>query len=51
MSDLKAVLDAALDCVVMMDHGSIVEAGTPEQLFAQPAEQRTMDFLGKILNA
>jgi len=38
------------DRVVMMDQGLIVEAGTPEQLFAQPVEQRTIDFLSKILD-
>jgi polar amino acid transport system ATP-binding protein len=35
--------------VVMMDHGQIVETGTPAELFDDPREQRTRDFMSKIL--
>jgi polar amino acid transport system ATP-binding protein len=37
------------DRVVMMDDGVILEEGTPEQLFANPAHERTKAFLSKIL--
>jgi polar amino acid transport system ATP-binding protein len=35
--------------VVMMDDGYMVETGTPEQLFDAPREERTQDFVSKIL--
>lgn len=35
--------------VAMMDEGRIVEVGSPERIFASPAEERTRDFVGKIL--
>lgn len=35
--------------VAMMDAGSVVEVGPPEQIFDAPKEQRTRDFVGKIL--
>jgi polar amino acid transport system ATP-binding protein len=35
--------------VVMMDQGLIVEAGSPAEFFSRPREQRTRDFLGKVL--
>lgn len=37
------------DRVIFMDGGKIVEEGPPEQIFTTPREQRTKDFLGKIL--
>jgi polar amino acid transport system ATP-binding protein len=37
------------DRVIFMDGGKIVEEGPPEQIFTRPREQRTKDFLGKIL--
>lgn len=39
----------AADRVVFMDHGQIVEMGSPEQLFTQPKEKRTQQFLAKFL--
>jgi polar amino acid transport system ATP-binding protein len=39
----------AADRVVYMDDGVILEEGTPETLFANPQNQRTKDFLSKIL--
>jgi ABC-type polar amino acid transport system ATPase subunit len=39
----------AADRVVMMDEGRIIEVGTPEHFFTAPAEERTKQFLGKIL--
>jgi polar amino acid transport system ATP-binding protein len=35
--------------VLMMDKGQIVESGTPDVIFNAPKEQRTRDFVGKIL--
>ncbi|MDD3411204.1 MAG: amino acid ABC transporter ATP-binding protein [Eubacteriales bacterium] len=35
--------------VVFMDGGVIVEEGTPEQIFSHPQNQRTQDFLNKVL--
>ncbi len=37
------------DQVWFMDGGRILEKGTPEQLFEHPQEERTQDFLSKIL--
>jgi polar amino acid transport system ATP-binding protein len=37
------------DRIVFMDEGSIVEAGPPNELLANPREARTRDFLGKVL--
>jgi ABC-type polar amino acid transport system ATPase subunit len=37
------------DRVIFMDQGAMVEQGTPEQLFTQPQQQRTKEFLGHIL--
>lgn len=37
------------DEVWFMDGGKILEKGTPEQLFEYPQEERTQDFLSKIL--
>lgn len=38
------------DHVMMMDHGVIVEAGRPEQIFNAPAEARTSEFLRRVLH-
>lgn len=35
--------------VVMMDDGSVVETGSPAQIFDAPQEERTRDFVSKIL--
>ena len=37
------------DCVIFMADGVVVEDGTPEQIFEQTQEQRTKDFLSKVL--
>ena len=37
------------DRVLFMDGGQIVEEGTPEQIFTNPQNPRTKDFLSKIL--
>jgi polar amino acid transport system ATP-binding protein len=41
---------AAADRVVFMDEGQIIEATTPEILFAAPEHERTQRFLGQILH-
>jgi len=33
-----------------MDDGMIVEEGTPEQVFNSPKNERTQNFLRKVLN-
>jgi len=35
--------------VIFMDGGYIVEQGKPEEVFGSPKEQRTIDFLNKVL--
>ncbi len=35
--------------VIFMDHGEIVEEGTPEEIFSQPKQPRTQAFLNSIL--
>jgi glutamine transport system ATP-binding protein len=37
------------DHVIFMDGGYIVEEGSPEAIFGNPKEQRTIDFLNKVL--
>ena len=37
------------DRVMMFDHGSIVEEGTPQKIFSEPEHQRTRDFLRAVL--
>lgn len=37
------------DRVIFMDEGQIVESGTPEVIFSQPKEERTRQFLSKVL--
>lgn len=37
------------DRVILMDSGSIVETGTPEEFFSNPKEERTRKFLSQII--
>lgn len=37
------------DRVLFMDGGVICEEGTPEQIFEHPREERTKEFLSKVL--
>ena len=37
------------DRVIFIDEGVIVEEGTPEEVFTNPKNQRTIDFLNKVL--
>ena len=37
------------DRVIFMDAGFIVEQGTPQEVFQNPKEARTIDFLNKVL--
>jgi polar amino acid transport system ATP-binding protein len=45
--EMRFARDAA-DRVIFMDHGAIVEEGSPEQIFAQPRESRTRAFLAEL---
>ena len=40
----------AADTVAFMDSGHIVEMATPEEFFARPKEERTVQFLNKFLH-
>lgn len=35
--------------IIFMDEGKIVEENTPQEFFAHPSQQRTKDFLAKVL--
>lgn len=35
--------------VLFMDEGTIMEQGTPEQIFNDPQNERTKEFLSKVL--
>lgn len=37
------------DRIVFMDGGYIVEQGPPQEIFVNPKEPRTIDFLNKVL--
>lgn len=38
------------DRVIFMDDGIILEEASPEELFTNPKNQRTQDFLGRVVN-
>lgn len=40
---------AAADKVIFMDNGEILEEGTPDKMFSNPENPRTIDFLNHIL--
>ena len=37
------------DRILFMDEGRIIEEGTPEEIFQNPKNLRTKDFLSKVL--
>lgn len=37
------------DRILFMDDGRIIEEGTPEEIFQNPKNSRTKDFLSKVL--
>jgi polar amino acid transport system ATP-binding protein len=39
------------DKVCFLDNGVILEEGTPEQIFRNPREPRTREFLARVLEA
>ena len=39
----------AADRVLFMDEGVIIESGTPSEIFENPKEERTKNFLSKVL--
>ena len=38
------------DTIIFMDGGVIAEQGTPEEIFEHPQNERTKDFLSKVIN-
>lgn len=42
--------ESAADKVIFMDGGNIVEQGTPEEVFNNPKNERTIKFLNKVKN-
>ena len=34
--------------VIFLDHGKILEDGTPEEVFSNPKNERVRDFINKI---
>jgi polar amino acid transport system ATP-binding protein len=47
--EMRFAKDTA-DRVVFMDGGVVLEEGSPEQVFGNPAEQRTQQFLHRVLD-
>ena len=45
--EMRFARDAA-DRVIFMDHGVIVEEGSPDQIFSAPREPRTRAFIAEI---
>jgi polar amino acid transport system ATP-binding protein len=45
--EMRFARDAA-DRVIFMDHGLIVEEGTPQQIFSAPTEARTRAFMAEL---
>ena len=41
----------AADTVIYMDEGQIIEAGPPEQVLGEPADERTQHFLRRFLSS
>ena len=39
------------DRVVFMDHGKVVEEGTPEEIFENPKNERLKSFLSTVIRA
>lgn len=37
------------DQIIFMDHGQVIESGSPDEIFVQPKEKRTQQFLSKML--
>jgi cystine transport system ATP-binding protein len=38
------------DQIIFMDHGKVIESGSPDEIFVNPKEERTRQFLSKLLN-
>jgi polar amino acid transport system ATP-binding protein len=45
--EMRFARDAA-DRVIFMDHGQILEEGTPSQIFSSPTEARTRAFVAAL---
>lgn len=46
MSFAKAFADE----IIVLDRGKIIEYGTPEEIFENPKNERTKDFLNRVIN-
>ena len=46
----KGFAKEVADKVIFMDEGVIVEQGTPEEVLVNPSEERTKNFLSKVLS-
>ena len=46
--EMRFARDVA-DKIVFIDHGNIVEMGPPEQIFGNPQDERTKNFLRHFL--
>ena len=46
--EIQFAMDIATK-VVVMDNGTVIEAGTPRQIFSDAKEERTRQFLKKIV--
>ena len=49
VSHEMAFARTAADRVLMMDEGRIVDEGTPERMFSEAAQERTREFLARIV--
>ena len=47
---MSAILEQN-ECLEILVDGHIVEQGTPQEIFDTPQNERTKDFLNKVLNA
>jgi polar amino acid transport system ATP-binding protein len=45
--EMRFARDAA-DRVIFMDHGLVVEEGTPQRIFSAPSEPRTRAFIAEL---
>lgn len=41
---------AFADEIIVLDRGKIIEYGTPEEIFENPKNERTKDFLNRVIN-
>ena len=49
LSDTEAVAKEVADRVIFMADGAIEEEGTPEDIFGNPQQDRTKEFLARYM--